>query len=88
MQRWIKLPDGRHIDARRVAYVGKPEPCARIDENGQDLGGGFMVVLGTDLTRDTQISVSGSRDEILALLKSLLAPAHGPAGAVSGPMRR
>lgn len=71
MQRWIKLPDGRHIDARRVIYIGKPEACALIDENNQDLGSGVMVALGTDFSDDTHINVVGSRDEIRALLQSL-----------------
>lgn len=71
MQRWIKLPDGRHIDARRITYIGKPEACALIDENNQNLGAGFMVALGTDFSVDTHISVVGSRDEIRALLQSL-----------------
>ena len=25
MQRWLKLPDGRYIDANRIMYVGKVE---------------------------------------------------------------
>lgn len=71
MQRWIKLPDGRHIDARRVIYIGKPEACARIDEDNQDLGSGFMVTLGTDFSGGTHINVVGSRDEIRTLLQTL-----------------
>ena len=38
MQRWIKLPDSRFIDANRVAFIGKVDTFARIDEDGNDLG--------------------------------------------------
>lgn len=36
MQRWIRLPDGRFVDANRIAYVGKPETYSRFDEDGND----------------------------------------------------
>jgi len=80
MQRWIRLPDGRFIDAHRIAYVGKPETYARFDEDGNDLGTGYAVNIGTDFPRETQISVTGSKDEVLAVLRAILgAPAAAPA---------
>lgn len=80
MQRWIRLPDGRFIDALRIAYVGKPETYARFDEDGNDLGTGYAVSIGTDFPRETQISVTGSKDEVLAVLRAILgAPAAAPA---------
>jgi hypothetical protein len=72
MQRWIKIPDGRYLDANRVAYVGKVDTFPRFDEDGADMGVGFAVNLGTDFPRESQITVMGSKEEILALLKNLL----------------
>ena len=80
MQRWIKLPDGRFIDANRIAYIGKAETYARIDEDGNDLGIGYAVNIGTDIPRDTQLTVTGSKDEVFAILRALLGqPATAPA---------
>ena len=80
MQRWIKLPDGRFIDANRIAYIGKAETYARIDEDGNDLGTGYAVNIGTDIPRDTQITVTGSKDEVFTILRALLGqPAAAPA---------
>jgi len=81
MQRWLKLPDGRIIDANRIAYIGKVETFVRIDENGIDLGTGYAVYIGTDFPRETQISVTGGKDEVLAVLRALL----GPAAAAAAP---
>jgi hypothetical protein len=78
MQRWIKLPDGRYIDANRIMYVGKVETYPRIDEDGNDLGQGFSVHLGTDVRREQLLTVMGSKEEVMALLKNLLG---GPSGA-------
>jgi hypothetical protein len=72
MQRWIKLPDGRFIEANRVAFIGKVETFARIDEDGNDLGMGYAVNIGTDFPRESQITVVGGKDEVFAVLKSLL----------------
>ncbi len=84
MQRWIKLPDGRIIDAHRIAFISKVETYARIDENGTDLGTGHTVYIGTDFDRESQIVVSGSRDEIEAVLRALLAtPARAAPSADS-----
>lgn len=72
MQRWIRLPDGRFVDANRIAYVSKPETYARFDEDGNDLGTGYAVSIGTDFPREAQISVTGSKDEVLAVLRAIL----------------
>ncbi len=72
MQRWIKLPDGRFIDANRVAYIGKTETYARIDEDGNDLGTGYAVNIGTDIPREAQLTVTGSKEEVFAVLRALL----------------
>lgn len=72
MQRWLKLPDGRYLDANRIMYVGKVETYPRLDDEGNDSGIGYSFAVGTDVSRDKQITVMGTRDEILALLKSIL----------------
>ncbi|HVB84482.1 MAG TPA: hypothetical protein VND63_06360 [Rhodanobacteraceae bacterium] len=77
MQRWIKLPDGRFIDANRIACVGKVESYPRLDEDGNDLGAGFVVSIGTDFPRERQFSVTGTHEEIMALTKALLGPSAG-----------
>jgi hypothetical protein len=74
MQRWLKLPDGRYIDANRVVLVGKVETFPLLDDTGSTDGGvGFAVNLGLDIPRDRQLTVTGNKDEILSLMKSLLA---------------
>jgi hypothetical protein len=80
MQRWIKLPDGRFIDANRVVYIGKAETYARIDEDGNDLGIGYAVNIGTDFPRESQISITGSKDEVFAVLRGLLGQPAAAAG--------
>ena len=72
MQRWLKLPDGRYIDANSIMYVGKVETYPRLDDDGNDAGVGYSVYIGTGLPREQQIPVMGSKDEVLALLKALL----------------
>lgn len=74
MQRWIKLPDGRFIDANRVVYIGKTETYARIDEDGNDLGIGYSVNIGTDFPRESQITITGGKDEVFAVLRGLIGP--------------
>ena len=85
MQRWIKLPDGRFIDANRIAMVGKPESFSRYDEEGNDMGTGYSVQMGTDFPRDSQITVIGTREEVLAVLRSLLVASPGAAAVDSTP---
>lgn len=80
MQRWIKLPDGRFVDANRIMYIGKVETYPRIDEDGNDLGQGYNVNIGTGLAREEQITLMAGKDEVLAVLKQILgapAPAAG-----------
>lgn len=77
MQRWLKLPDGRYLDANRIMYVGKVETYPRLDDEGMDSGVGYAVNLGTDFPREHQLTVMGTREEILALLKSVLGVATG-----------
>ena len=72
MQRWIKLPDGRFLDANRIAYIGKVETYARVDEDGNDLGTGYSVNIGTDFPRDMQITLIGSKDEVFTVLRAIL----------------
>lgn len=72
MQRWVKIPDGRFLDANRIAYVGKVETFNRFDEEGNDLGIAYSVNLGTDFPRESQVNVVGSKDEVFALLRSIL----------------
>jgi hypothetical protein len=78
MQRWLKLPDGRYLDANRIMYVGKVDTYPRLDDDGNDAGTGYAVNIGTDIPREQQITVMGTKEGVLALLKSLLSGA-GPA---------
>ncbi|WP_298149089.1 hypothetical protein [Metallibacterium sp.] len=80
MQRWIKLPDGRFLDAARVVLIGKPETFQRLDEEGNDLGTAVTVTLGVDSVREHQLSVTGAREEMAALLKTIVGAA-GNGGA-------
>ena len=77
MQRWLKLPDGRFIDANRVVYVGKVETFPRLDDDGNDAGPGYAVNIGLDIPREHHISVQGGKDEILGFMKSLLGNTPG-----------
>ena len=70
-QRWIKLPNGNVIDGNRIMMIGKPESFPKMDEEGND-GIEWAVLLGTGLMRDEQISITGSKDEISALMGKLL----------------
>lgn len=79
MQRWVKIPDGRFLDANRIAYVGKVETFNRIDEDGNELGLAYAVNLGTDFPRDSQVNVIGTKDEIFALLRGILGGANAAA---------
>ena len=82
MQRWVKIPDGRFLDANRIAYVGKVETFNRFDDGGNDLGLAYAVNLGTDFPRESQINVVGTKDEIFALLRGILGGASAPAASV------
>ncbi|HQV72213.1 MAG: hypothetical protein IPH43_11575 [Xanthomonadales bacterium] len=78
MQRWVKIPDGRFLDANRIAYVGKIETFNRIDEDGTELGLAYAVNLGTDFPREAQINVVGTKDEIFSLLRGILGGTNAP----------
>ncbi len=87
MQRWVKIPDGRFLDANSIVYVGKVETFNRIDEDGNDLGLAYAVYLGTGYAREQQINVVGTREEIFALLRGILgggAPAAAPPEPAQG----
>ena len=75
MQRWIKLPDVRFLDAARVVLIGKPETFQRLDEEGNDLGTAVTVAIGIDFVREHQLGVTGTREEMVALLKTLVGAA-------------
>jgi hypothetical protein len=79
MQRWLKLPDGRYLDANRICYVGKVETYPRLDDDGNEAGQGYAVMLGTDVNRELHVTVMGTKEEVLALLKSLLGGGAAPA---------
>ena len=79
MQRWIKLPDGRFIDAGAIVFISRPETYARFDEDGNDLGIGYSVNIGTAIQRDAQITVTGSKDEVFAVLRTILGQQGAPA---------
>lgn len=70
-QRWVKLPNGNVIDANRISIIGKPESYPKMDEEGND-GIEWAVMLGTTLTRDSQISVTGTKEDIAALIGKLI----------------
>lgn len=71
MQRWVKLPNGNVIDANRVMMISKPESYPKMDEDGND-GIEWAVSIGTGLSRDTQMMVTGSKDEIALVIKNLI----------------
>ena len=68
----MKLHDGRYIDANSIVYVGKVETYPRLDDDGNEAGQGYAVSIGTGIPREQHISVMGTKEEVLALLKSLL----------------
>lgn len=74
-QRWIKLPNGNVLDANRIVMIGKPESYPKLDDEGND-SIEWAVLIGTGLTRDTQITVTGGKEEIAAFIGKLLG-AHG-----------
>ncbi len=70
-QRWVKLPNGNVIDANRILFISRPESYPKMDEEGND-GIEWAVMLGTSLTRDSHIPISGTKDEIGALIGKLV----------------
>ncbi len=72
MQRWIKLPDGRFIDANQVVLVGRPQSFAHYDDGSEDMGTAYSVQVGIDYSRENQITVVGTREEVLSVMRNLL----------------
>ena len=72
--RWVKLPTGNIIDANHVVYVSKPDSYPRMDEDGND-GVEYSVTFGTAFTRDTWMTVTGTKDDISALIRQLVGAA-------------
>jgi len=72
MQRWIKLPNGSFLDANRICHIGKVDTFPKLDGEGNSDGIEYAVALATELPREHQLTVTGSKEEISALLKSLL----------------
>ena len=79
MQRWIKLPNGTFLDANRVVLIGKVETFAKLDDEGNNAGVQYSVSLQTELDREHQLLVAGTREEISALVRSLLGAQGGAA---------
>lgn len=70
MQRWVRLPSGAILDANRIMYIGKPDSYSRTDDEG-NLVTEFAVTLGTDLDGPRQTMITGTKDEIAALIRSV-----------------
>lgn len=70
MQRWVRLPTGAILDANRIMYIGKPDSYSRTDDEG-NLITEFAVTLGTDLDGARQMMVTGTKEEIAALIRSV-----------------
>ncbi|MCU0754714.1 MAG: hypothetical protein MUE46_06270 [Xanthomonadales bacterium] len=70
MQRWVRLPSGAILDANRIMYIGKPDSYNRTDDEG-NLMTEFAVTLGTDLDGARQMMVTGTKEEIGALIRSV-----------------
>jgi hypothetical protein len=69
-QRWVKLPNGGYLDANCIVLIGKPDSYMRTDEEG-NANQEFAVSLGTDVSRDRQMIVTGSKEEISKLIQTL-----------------
>lgn len=72
MQRWIKLPNGTFLDANRIVHIGRIESFAKLDDEGNNAGVQYSVTLMTELAREHQLQVSGTREEVTALVRSIL----------------
>lgn len=72
MQRWIKLPNGTFLDANRIVHIGRIESFAKLDDEGNNAGVQYSVTLMTELAREHQVQVSGTREEVTALVRSIL----------------
>lgn len=72
MQRWVRLPQGGLIDAMRITYIGKVEAFAKLDEEGNNIGNDYAVNIGIDLDRNHHLMVTGSKEEIGTLMRSIV----------------
>ena len=77
MQRWIKLPNGSFLDGNRICHIGKVETFPKLDEEGNSDGVEYAVTLATELPREHQITITGSKEEISTLVRSLLGANSG-----------
>ena len=84
MQRWIKLPDGRFIDADRIVIVGRPQAFASYEDGSEDMSTAYSVQVGIDYSRENQISVVGTREEVLVVMRKLLS-GTAPASSAETP---
>lgn len=75
MQRWVRLPQGGFLDATRVMFIGKIDSYPKMDDEGNSAGTEYAVPIGTGFHRDEQLVVSGSKEEISALVRQLLGQA-------------
>lgn len=75
MQRWVRLPNGGFLDATQVMYIGKIDSYPRMDDEGNSAGIEFAVTIGTGFSRDHQLTVSGSKEEIATMVRQLLGQA-------------
>jgi hypothetical protein len=72
MQRWIKLPNGAYLDATRVCYVSKVDTYMKLDDDGNSAGSEYAVTIAIDLSREQQMVISGTGEEIRTLMKAIL----------------
>ncbi|GMU44520.1 MAG: hypothetical protein IT479_04860 [Xanthomonadales bacterium] len=75
MQRWVRLPNGGFLDATQVMFIGKIDSYPRMDDEGNAAGVEFAVAIGTGFSRDQQLTVSGSKEDIATLVRQLLGQA-------------
>ena len=81
MQRWVKLPNGTFLDANRIIHIGRIESFAKLDDEGNNSGVEYSVTLMSELVREHQIQVSGGKEAITTLVRSIL----GTSAATSAP---
>lgn len=75
MQRWVRLPQGGFLDASHVIFIGKIESFAKLDDEGHAAGLDYAVAIGTSLSRDQQIMITGTKEEIGTLVRQILGQA-------------
>ena len=56
----------------RITYIGKVEAFAKLDEEGNNIGNDYAVHIGIDLDRNHHLMVTGSKDEIGTLMRSIV----------------